>query len=110
MELGLSLGQDNEHEFLNLCSRCVMTLGMLSWGMATIQDHRSYMLKKKPGKTAQRHKTQKKSRGAGVFWHWEVWAQIQVERGYLVGHKCPCGPGSMSMQALGIEHPKVGLR
>ena len=87
-----------------------MTLGMLSWGMATIQDHRSYMLKKKPGKTAQRHKTQKKSRGAGVFWHWEVWAQIQVERGYLVGHKCPCGPGSMSMQALGIEHPKLGLR
>ena len=60
MELGLSLGQDNEHEFLNLCSMCVMTLGMLSWGMATIQDHRSYMLKKKPGKTAQRHKTQKK--------------------------------------------------
>ena len=47
MELGLSLGQDIEHEFLNLCSRCVMTLGMLSWGMATIQDHRSYMLKKK---------------------------------------------------------------
>ena len=60
MELGLSLGQDNEHDFLNLCSRCVMTLGMLSWGMATIQDHRSYMLRKKPGKTAQRHKTQKK--------------------------------------------------
>ena len=46
MELGLSLGQDNEHEFLNLCSRCVMTLGMLSWSMATIQDHRSYMLRK----------------------------------------------------------------
>ena len=48
MELGLSLGQDIEHEFLNLCSRCVMTLGMLSWGMATIQDHRSYMFKQKP--------------------------------------------------------------
>ena len=51
MELGLSLGQDNEHDFfLNLCSRCVRTLGMLSWSMATIQDHRSYMLRKKHGK------------------------------------------------------------
>ena len=29
--------------------------------------------------------TQKKSCAAGVFWHWEEWAQIQVERSYLVG-------------------------
>ena len=83
MELGLSLGQDIEHEFLNLCSRCVMTLGMLSWSMATIQDHRSYMLRK-ARQTAQRHMTQTKSCAAGVFWHWEEWAQIQVERSYLV--------------------------
>ena len=62
MELGLSLGQDNEHEFLNLCSRCVMTLGMLSWGMATIQDHRSYMLKKKsPAKQPRDIRLRKKS-------------------------------------------------
>ena len=82
MELGLSLGQDIEHEFLNLCSRCVMTLGMLSWSMATIQDHRSYMLRK----TANSPETydSEKSCAADVFWHWEEWAQIQVERNYLV--------------------------
>ena len=60
MELGLSLGQDNEHEFLNLCSRCVMTLGMLSWSMATIQDHRSYMLRKSTANSPETYDSDKK--------------------------------------------------
>ena len=60
MELGLSLGQDIEHEFLNLCSRCVMTLGMLSWSMATIQDHRSYMLRKSTASSPETYDSDKK--------------------------------------------------
>ena len=28
-------------KMLNVCSGCIKTLGMLSWSMATIQDHRS---------------------------------------------------------------------
>ena len=60
MELGLSLGQDIEHEFLNLCSRCVMTLGMLSCSMATIQDHRSYMLRKSTANSPETYDSDKK--------------------------------------------------
>ena len=41
-------------EKLNLCSRLIKTLGMLSWSMATIQDHRS-CLKKKRRQQAQKH-------------------------------------------------------
>ena len=37
-----------KNEILNLCSWCIETLGMLSWSMAQIQDHRS-CLKKKDG-------------------------------------------------------------
>ena len=36
-----------KHEILNACSRCVMTLGMLSCSMATIQDHRSWLQKQR---------------------------------------------------------------
>ena len=60
MELGLSLGQDIEHEFLNLCSRCVMTLGILSWSMATIQDHRSYRLRKSTANSPETYDSDKK--------------------------------------------------
>ena len=35
-------------ENMNLCRRLIKTLGVLSWSMATIQDHRSW-LKKKDG-------------------------------------------------------------
>ena len=109
MELGLSLGQDNEHEFLNLCSRCVMTLGMLSWSMATIQDHRSYMLRKKHGKQPRNKMNipkivQQVCSGTGKSGPRSKLKEVTW------WHRCPCGPGSMSMQALGIEHPKVGLR
>ena len=37
-----------------------MILGMLSWGMATIQDHRSYMLKKSPAKQPRDIRLRKK--------------------------------------------------
>ena len=30
--------------FKKSCSRCVMTLGMLSWSSAKLQDHRMYMI------------------------------------------------------------------
>ena len=39
----------NIYEQLNVTNRRVMALGMLSWSMATIQDHGSCLTKKKDG-------------------------------------------------------------
>ena len=41
-------------------------------------------VKKKARQTAQKQNEYSKNRAASVFWHWEEWAQIQVERSYLV--------------------------
>ena len=61
-----------------------MTLGMLSWSMAVIQDHRSYMFRKSTANSPETYDSEK-SCAAGVFWHWEEWAQVQADSSYLVG-------------------------
>ena len=42
------------------------------------------LIVKKARQTAQKQNEYSKNRAAGVFWHWEEWAQIQVVRSYLV--------------------------
>ena len=43
---GAAAMNPDKYELLNVCSRCVMMLGMCSWSMAAIQDHRSCLQKK----------------------------------------------------------------
>ena len=84
MELGLSLGQDNEHDFFEFVQQVCYDTGNALLGYGHHPRPQILHVKKKARQTAQRHMTQKKI-AADVAWHWEEWAQIQVDSSYLVG-------------------------
>ena len=86
MELGLSLGQENEHDFFEFVQQVCYDTGnaLLEYGHHPRPQilHGKMKARQNSPETYDSDKT--KRCAAGVLWHWEGWAQIQVERSYLV--------------------------